>query len=74
MLCEVNAFQPQLHFRERLRHVSVDEARVFKRVGDGQRQTSGAGFHAPKGDWDAHQFGDFPQGRAAFDKSLGFRN
>ena len=32
------------------------------------------GFTPPKGRWNAHQFRDLPQGRSAFDKSLGFRN
>jgi hypothetical protein len=69
---EADASQPQLHFHQRLRHVRVDEPWVFKRVGDGERQMSGAGFHPPKGGRDTHQSGDIPQARTAFDKSLGF--
>ena len=71
---EVDASQPQLHVHQRLGHVSVDELWVFERVGDGENQMSGAGFHPPKGHRDAHQFGDLPQMRAALDKSLRFWN
>jgi hypothetical protein len=67
---EADASQPQPHFHQRLRHVRVDEPRVFKRVGDRERQMSGTGFHPPKGHRDSHQFGNFPQGCAVLDKSL----
>ena len=50
----------------------VDEPRVFKRVGDRERKMSCAGFHPAEGHRDTRQFGDLPQARAAFNKSLGF--
>jgi hypothetical protein len=54
--------------------VRVDETWVFKRVGDSERQMSGAGFHPPKSGRDTHQCGDHSRARAAFDKPLGFFN